>query len=136
MLANAIGSMASILNQFLGYAGFYLLNAAFEGASALANMLLAEPIVTESQASREKHPLRALPEQFRQLVRDSLHVLRTCPMAVKLIASSALISVPSYLTKMFYSSGSLSWAGPRSCSSFPCCWAVWPAWRAPRSAAG
>ncbi len=38
-------------------------------------MLLAEPIVTESQASREKHPLRALPEQFRQLVRDSLHVL-------------------------------------------------------------
>ena len=29
MLANAIGSMASILNQFLGYAGFYLLNAAF-----------------------------------------------------------------------------------------------------------
>ena len=98
MLANAIGSMASILNQFLGYAGFYLLNAGFEGASALANMLLAEPIVTESQASREKH---ALPEQFRQLVRDSLHVLRTCPMAVKLIASSALISVPSYLTKMF-----------------------------------
>lgn len=98
MLANAIGSMASILNQFLGYAGFYLLNAAFEGASALANMLLAEPIVTESQASREKH---ALPEQFRQLVRDSLHVLHTCPMAVKLIASSALISVPSYLTKMF-----------------------------------
>ena len=101
MLANAIGSMASILNQFLGYAGFYLLNAAFEGASALANMLLAEPIVTESQASREKHPLHALPEQFRQLVQDSLHVLRTCPMAVKLIASSALISVPSYLTKMF-----------------------------------
>ena len=71
MLANAIGSMASILNQFLGYVGFYLLNAAFEGASALANMLLAEPIVTESQASRENHPLRALPEQFRQLVRDS-----------------------------------------------------------------
>lgn len=98
MLANAIGSMASILNQFLGYAGFYLLNAAFEGASALANMLLAEPIVTAAQASREKH---ALPEQFRQLVRDSLHVLHTCPMAVKLIASSALISVPSYLTKMF-----------------------------------
>ena len=97
MLANAIGSMASILNQFLGYAGFYLLNAAFEGASALANMLLAEPIVTESQASREKHALHALPEQFRQLVRDSLHVLRTCPMAVKLIASSALISVPMLL---------------------------------------
>ena len=101
MLATAVGSLASTLERFLRFSGFYLLSAAFEGASALANMLLAEPIVTESQASREKHALPALPEQFRQLVRDSLHVLRTCPMAVKLIASSALISVPSYLTKMF-----------------------------------
>lgn len=101
MLANAVGSMASILNRFLGYAGFYLLNAAFGGISALANLLLAEPIVTAAQANREKHALRILPEQFRQLVRDSLHVLHICPMAGKLIASSALISVPSYLTKMF-----------------------------------
>ena len=101
MLANAIGSLASLLKRFLGFAGFYLLSAAFEGVSTAALALMEEPIVTKAQASREKHPLRALPEQFRQLVRDSLHVLRTCPMAVKLIASSALISVPSYLTKMF-----------------------------------
>lgn len=101
MLANAIGSLASLLKRFLGFAGFYLLSAAFEGVSTAALALMEEPIVTESQASREKHPLRALPEQFRQLVRDSLHVLHTCPMAGKLIASSALISVPSYLTKMF-----------------------------------
>lgn len=101
MLANAIGSLASLLKRFLGFAGFYLLSAAFEGVSTAALALMEEPIVTESQASREKHPLHALPEQFRQLVRDSLHVLHTCPMAVKLIASSALISVPSYLTKMF-----------------------------------
>ena len=101
MLANAIGSLASLLKRFLGFAGFYLLSAAFEGVSTAALALMEEPIVTKSQASREKHALRALPEQFRQLVRDSLHVLHTCPMAVKLIASSALISVPSYLTKMF-----------------------------------
>lgn len=101
MLANAIGSLASLLKRFLGFAGFYLLSAAFEGVSTAALALMEEPIVTKAQASREKHPLRALPEQFRQLVRDSLHVLHTCPMAVKLIASSALISVPSYLTKMF-----------------------------------
>lgn len=101
MLANAIGSLASLLKRFLGFAGFYLLSAAFEGVSTAALALMEEPIVTESQASREKHPLHALPEQFRQLVRDSLHVLHTCPMAGKLIASSALISVPSYLTKMF-----------------------------------
>ena len=101
MLANAVGSMASLLNQFLGFAGFYLLNAAFEGTSALANMLLVEPIVTQAQASREKQSLRDLPGQFRQLVQDSLHILHESPLAVKLIASSALISVPSYLTKMF-----------------------------------
>lgn len=101
MLANAIGSLASLLKRFLGFAGFYLLSAAFEGVSTAALALMEEPIVTKAQASREKHPLRALPEQFRQLVRDSLHVLHTCPMAVKLIASSALISVPSFLTKMF-----------------------------------
>lgn len=101
MLANAIGSLASLLNRFLGFAGFYLLSAAFEGVSTAALALMEEPIVTKAQASRGKHPLRALPEQFRQLVRDSLHVLHTCPMAVKLIASSALISVPSFLTKMF-----------------------------------
>lgn len=101
MLANAIGSLASLLKRFLGFAGFYLLSAAFEGVSTAALALMEEPIVTKAQANREKHPLRTLPEQFRQLVRDSLHVLHTCPMAGKLIASSALISVPSYLTKMF-----------------------------------
>lgn len=101
MLANAIGSLASLLKRFLGFAGFYLLSAAFEGVSTAALALMEEPIVTKAQASRGKHPLRALPEQFRQLVRDSLHVLHTCPMAVKLIASSAVVSVPSYLTKMF-----------------------------------
>ena len=101
MLANAVGSLASLLKRFLGFAGFYLLSAAFEGVSTAALALMEEPIVTKAQANREKHPLRTLPEQFRQLVRDSLHVLHTCPMAGKLIASSALISVPSYLTKMF-----------------------------------
>ena len=101
MLANAIGSLASLLKRFLGFAGFYLLSATFEGVSTAALALMEEPIVTAAQANREKHALRTLPEQFRQLVRDSLHVLHTCPMAVKLIASSALISVPSYLTKMF-----------------------------------
>ena len=101
MLANAIGSLASLLKRFLGFAGFYLLSAAFEGVSTAALALMEEPIVTKAQASRGKQTLRALPEQFRQLVRDSLHVLHTCPMAGKLIASSALISEPSYLTTMF-----------------------------------
>ena len=101
MLANAIGSLASLLKRFLGFAGFYLLSAAFEGVSTAALALMEEPIVTKAQASRGKQTLRALPGQFTKLARNSLHVLHTCPMAVKLIASSALISVPSFLTKMF-----------------------------------
>lgn len=119
MLANAIGSLASLLKRFLGFAGFYLLSAAFEGVSTAALALMEEPIVTESQASREKHPLRALPEQFRQLVRDSLHVLHTCPMAVKLIASSAVVSVPSYLTKMFLQQRLIELGWPTELLFFP-----------------
>lgn len=101
MLANAVGSLASLLKRFLGFAGFYLLSAAFEGISTLACLFMKEPIVTEAQANRQKQTLRDLPGQFAQLVKDSLQILRTNPLAVKLIASSAVISVPSYLTKMF-----------------------------------
>lgn len=101
MLANAVGSMASILNRFLGYAGFYLLSAAFEGVSTAALALMEEPIVTKAQASRGKQTLRALPGQFTKLARNSLSILRTTPLAAKLIVSSAVVSVPSYLTKMF-----------------------------------
>lgn len=101
MAANAFGSLASTLEPFLQFTGFYLLSALFEGISAFANVLMAEPVVTEAQASREQQTSRDLPRLFAQLVRDSLHALRTCPLAVKLIVSSAVISIPSYLTKMF-----------------------------------
>lgn len=101
MLANAIGSLASLLKRFLGFAGFYLLSAAFEGVSTAALALMEEPIVTKAQASRKKQTLRALPGQFTKLARNSLSILRTTPLAAKLIVSSAVVSVPSYLTKMF-----------------------------------
>ena len=101
MLANAIGSLASLLKRFLGFAGFYLLSAAFEGVSTAALALMEEPIVTKAQASRGRQTLRALPGQFTKLARNSLSILRTTPLAAKLIISSAVVSVPSYLTKMF-----------------------------------
>ena len=62
---------------------------------------MVEPVVTEAQASRAQQTFRDLPRLFVQLVRDSLHALQTCPLAVKLILSNAAISIPSYLTKMF-----------------------------------
>ncbi len=70
-----VGSMASILNRFLGYAGFYLLNAAFEGTAAAATALMTEPIVTEMQARREKQTFRDLPGQLARLARDSITAL-------------------------------------------------------------
>ena len=100
-LTTALGSLASTLERFLHFSGFYLLSAAFESIAALATVLMEEPIVTETQASRENRSFRELPGQFVQLVRDSLAALRSSPLVAKLIAASALVCVPSYLTKMF-----------------------------------
>ena len=100
-LTTALGSLASTLERFLRFSGFYLLSAAFESIAALATVLMEEPIVTETQASRENRSFRELPGQFVQLVRDSLAALRSSPLVAKLIAASALVCVPSYLTKMF-----------------------------------
>ena len=101
MLANAVGSLASALERFLRFSGFYLLSAALEAVGTAASALLTEPIVTETQASRETPSLRALPGQLGQLAKDSARALRAAPLAARLIVSSAVISVPTYLTKMF-----------------------------------
>lgn len=101
MLATAVGSLASTLERFLRFSGFYLLSAAFEGTAAAATALMTEPIVTETQARREKQTFRDLPGQLARLVRDSITALRTTPLAAKLIVSAAVLCIPSYLTKMF-----------------------------------
>ena len=104
-LTTALGSLFSTLERFLRFSGFYLLSAAFECTGTLATALMEEPIVTETQASRENRSFRELPGQFVQLVQDSLAALRSSPLVsplvAKLIAASALVCVPSYLTKMF-----------------------------------
>ena len=100
-LTTALGSLASTLERFLRFSGFYLLSAAFESIAALATVLMEEPIVTETQASRENRSFRELPGQLVRLAKDSARALRTTPLAAKLIVSSAVVSVPSYLTKMF-----------------------------------
>ena len=100
-LANAVGSLASALERFLRFSGFYLFSAALEAVGTAASALLTEPIVTETQAARGKPSLRALPGQFVQLMKDSARALRAAPLAARLIVSSAVISVPTYLTKMF-----------------------------------
>ena len=101
MIAGSLGSLASLLSRTIRFSGFYLLNAALEGTSTAASLLLEEPIVTEAQAGREKQTLRSLPGRFVRLLTDSIAALRATPLAAKLIVSSAVICVPTYLTKMF-----------------------------------
>ena len=100
-LASALGSLASTLERFLRFSGFYLLSAALEAVGTAASALLTEPIVTQTQAAREKQSLHQLPGQLVRLVKDSARALRSTPLAARLIVSSAVISVPTYLTKMF-----------------------------------
>ena len=71
MLATAVGSLASTLERFLRFSGFYLLSAAFEGTAAAATALMTEPIVTETQARREKQTFRDLPGQLARLAREN-----------------------------------------------------------------
>ena len=100
-LASALGSLASTLERFLRFSGFYLLSAALEAVGTAASALLTEPIVTQTQAAREKQSFRQLPGQLVRLAKDSARALRSTPLAARLIVSSAVISVPTYLTKMF-----------------------------------
>lgn len=83
MLATAVGSLASTLERFLRFSGFYLLSAAFEGTAAAATALMTEPIVTETQARREKQTFRDLPGQLARLARDSITALRATPAGGK-----------------------------------------------------
>ena len=101
MLANAVGSLASLLHRWLKFTGFYLLSAGLGGISGLAALFLTEPVVTEAQSSRNAQSLRTLPARFVRLMRDSAAALQSSPQAVRIIAADALISIPSYLTKMF-----------------------------------
>ena len=101
LLSGAVGSLASLLHRLLRFSGFYLLSGTLEAFSALASFGITEPVVTKAQAVRNQHSLRELPGRFAQLIRDSAAVLGSSRFIVCLIAADAVISVPSYLTKMF-----------------------------------
>ncbi len=100
-LATALGSLASLLSGVLRFAGFYLANAGICFCSLLAALTLQEPLVTEAQAARQQHPFADIAARLRTHVDDSTTVLRTTPLAVRLIAADAVVSLPSYLTTMF-----------------------------------
>lgn len=69
--------------------------------SLLAALTLQEPLVTEAQAARQQNPFADIAARLRVHITDSAAVLRTTPLAVRLITADAIISLPSYLTTMF-----------------------------------
>ena len=100
-LATALGSLASVLSGVLRFAGFYLANAGICFCSLLAALALQEPLVTDEQTARQRRPFADLAARLRAHVTESAAVLRTTPLAVRLIAADAAITLPSYLTTMF-----------------------------------
>ena len=100
-LASALGALASLLAGVLTSAGYYLADAAVSAVSALAAANLAEPVVTDEQAAREKHILQELPARLRVHIFDSLDCLCSSTPARRIIMADAVISLPSYLTSMF-----------------------------------
>ena len=61
MLANAVGSMASILNRFLGYAGFYLLNGHFRSRQSAASGTHCHCGPGQPGKARAAHSARTVP---------------------------------------------------------------------------
>ena len=57
--------------------------------------------MTEAQAARQQNPFADIAARLRVHITDSAAVLRTTPLAVRLITADAIISLPSYLTTMF-----------------------------------
>ena len=104
-LASALGALASLLAGVLTSAGYYLADAAVSAVSALAAANLTEPVVTDEQAAREKHILQELPARLRVHILDSFDCLCSSTPARRIIMADAVISLPSYLTSMFVSSG-------------------------------
>ena len=100
-LASALGALASLLAGVLTSAGYYLADAAVSAVSALAAANLAEPVVTDEQAAREKYILQELPARLRVHILDSLDCLCSSTPARRIIMADAVISLPSYLTSMF-----------------------------------
>ena len=86
-LATALGSLASLLSDVLQFAGFYLANAAICFCSLLAALTLQEPLVTEAQAARQQNPFADIAARLRVHITDSAAVLRTTPLAVRLITA-------------------------------------------------
>ncbi|MGN0975460.1 MAG: MFS transporter, partial [Gemmiger sp.] len=100
-LGGVFSDLCSMLAGVLSYVGFYLLDAVTALVRTLLALSLKEPVVTRTQAERQRNPFAGLGERLRQHVRTAATFLRSNPQAARLIFANALICLPGYLTLMF-----------------------------------
>lgn len=96
-----LSNFASLLTAFMGYVGFYLVDAALSMGRFFCALSLAEPTVTKAQRERTESPFAKLRERFRAHRRQMLGFLRESPALVRLMLADGLINLPCYLTLMF-----------------------------------
>ena len=100
-LAAALGNLASLLTDLLGFVGFYLAEALVALTHTAAALGLAEPLVTEQQARRQHAPFADLPARFRAHVAASVRFLAGNPAVARLILADAAAALPCYLLLMY-----------------------------------
>lgn len=100
-LGSTCSNAASLLAGVLSYIGFYLLDAAVCLIRVLSALSLKEPIVTDTQALRQKDPFQDLGRRFREHVSEVTGFLRAYPRAAGWMLADGLVTLPSYLTLMF-----------------------------------
>lgn len=100
-LGATLSNFASFLTAFMGYVGFYLVDAALSLGRFFCALGLEEPTVTKAQKERTAAPFAQLGLRFREHRRQVAEFLRESPALVRLMLADGLINLPCYLTLMF-----------------------------------
>lgn len=100
-LAAALGNLASLLADLLGFMGFYLADACVSITRTAAALGLTEPLATEQQARRQRAPFAGLPARFRAHAAASVRFLAGNPAVARLILADAAAALPCYLLLMY-----------------------------------
>jgi len=100
-LGNLLSNAASLLAGVLSYVGFYLLDAFICLVRIVTALSLTEPVVTQTQKTRQQQPFQNLKLRFNEHIFVAWGFLRSHPYAAKLMLADGLVTLPSYLTVMF-----------------------------------
>ena len=96
-LSSLLGGVAALLGFFPAYA----VTATCSVLCGVTALALTEPLVTQAQRQRTRHPFAQLGPRFRAHLRESWGFFRRNPRAAYKILASAGAATPGYLTFMY-----------------------------------